>query len=196
VRRLSDCLDALPDLSRRVLVLRAGVGEQDVLTLAQTARRVDRRMRTVRRIERRALRRLKAADRAGRCGESVPDGAGAPLTATGGGDFGAGTGSELAAAGTGAATGGSEEAGGGGTGGSGGGDSFGTGNGGDRGGVKGEQRERSPKRSPSFPGNLVSPAAGKGIPPLLWLVPVLAALGWYAATRIRRRRRIERMRYY
>ena len=194
VRRLSGCLDALPELSRRVLVLRAGVGEQDVLTVAQTARRVDRRMRAVRRIERRALRRLKAADRAGRCGEPVPDGAGAPATAIGGGGVGAGAaaGSELAAAGS--AAGGSEDAGEGGAGGS-GQDSFGTGNGGDRGGVKGEQRERSPKRSPSFPGNLVAPA-GKGIPAVVWLVPVLALAGWFVAARIRRRRRIERMRYY
>ena len=196
VRRLSDCLDALPLLSRRVLVLRAGVGEQRVLSVAQTARRVDRRERAVRRIERRALRQLKAADRAGSCGEPVPDGAGAPAIDV--------SGSELAAAGT-AATGatgatgaagaaGGQPGSGGGDGGSSGGAGGGS-SGGDRGGVKGEQRERSSERSPSFPGSLVSPA-GEGIPVWLWIVLALAGLGWLAVTRIRRRRRIERIRYY
>ena len=74
------CLDTLPRLYRRVLVLRAGVGRQDVLTIAQTARRVDRRERAVRRIQRRGVRRLRAADRDGRCGAAAPHGAGATGT--------------------------------------------------------------------------------------------------------------------
>ena len=158
--RAALCLETLPRLYRRVLVLRAGVGRQDVLTLAQTARRVDRRERAVRRIERGGVRRMRAADRDGRCGAAAPDGAGATGTVQ--------AGDELAVAGDRCVGGlgrrpglrrgrrlrlrlrrGS------------GGDS----SSGDRGGVKGEQRSGGRRTSPSFPGSLVTPE-GKGIPAL------------------------------
>ena len=190
MRELRSCLETLPRLYRRVLVLRAGIGSQDVLTIAQTARRVDRRERAVRRIERRGVRRLRAADRDGRCGAAAPDGAGATGTVQ--------AGDELAVAGTTAAgsSGAAPASGGGASGGSGSGAvRRGDSSSGDRGGVKGEQRSGGRRTSPSFPGSLVTPE-GKGIPALFLILVALGALGWFAVHRIRRHRRIQRMRYY
>jgi hypothetical protein len=203
VRELQPCLSTLPALARRVLVLRAGVGEQEVLSLAQTARRVDRRQGIVRRIERRAVRRMKVAMKQGECtgGASAiaPDGEGTsgPLTGMAGGEFAAAgaSGAGETASTTGGGTVADAITGGGGGDGSGSGAGSGSGSG-DRGGVKGEQREnRGGDRAKTFPGSLVSPP-GKGIPAPFFILVALAGLAWLAVTLVRRRKRRERIRYY
>ena len=163
-----------------------------MLTLAQTARRVDRRAREVRRIQRRGLRSLRTADREGRCDAAAPDGAGAPIATADGELAGAGT--------TTTASGGVQTAAGGGSSASGDGGSDSAGGGGqeaDRGGVKGEQRESEGRqRSPSFPGNLTPPLPGKGVPMFLWIAVAVLAVAFVARAWIRRKRRIDRWSYY
>jgi hypothetical protein len=59
VRRLRACLGGLPALERKVLVLRSGLGPRHARSRAQVARTLDLSPRRVRRVERRALRRLR-----------------------------------------------------------------------------------------------------------------------------------------
>jgi hypothetical protein len=59
VQRLSGCLDELSDAQRRVLELRAGVGEASPRTRRGVARALEYRVQRVRRIERRGLRRAR-----------------------------------------------------------------------------------------------------------------------------------------
>jgi hypothetical protein len=81
VRRLRGCLPALPRLQRRVLVLRTGIGKGGPRSRERVAGILDRSEIRVARIERRAVRRLRAADRSGRCADierasalTAPDG--------------------------------------------------------------------------------------------------------------------------
>jgi hypothetical protein len=67
VVRLRQCLGAVGDVQRRVLVLRAGLGSRPALSPRQVARRLGRDSAQVRRIERRGLRRLRTLARAGAC---------------------------------------------------------------------------------------------------------------------------------
>jgi hypothetical protein len=97
VQRLSGCLDELSDTQRRVLELRAGVGEASPRTRRGVARALDLRVQRVHRIERRGLRRARELDRADACG-GVSASGGGPVIATGslagttsGGGGGAGT---------------------------------------------------------------------------------------------------------
>jgi len=79
VHRLSGCLDVLGTGSRRVLVLRAGVGKREPLSRSAVAERLDATVVQVIRSERRGVSRLRAAERAGECGEGP-----APAIALGG----------------------------------------------------------------------------------------------------------------
>jgi hypothetical protein len=71
VRRLSGCLDALATGSRRVLVLRAGLGAHGPLSRRAVAERLDATVPQVARDERRGLRDLRGAARAGSCGAAM-----------------------------------------------------------------------------------------------------------------------------
>jgi hypothetical protein len=70
VGRLRGCLDGLPVLERRVLVLRAGVGPGGPRSRARVARGTNLSTRRVARLERRGLRRLRDLARGG-CGMSA-----------------------------------------------------------------------------------------------------------------------------
>jgi hypothetical protein len=104
---LSGCLDELSDTQRRVLELRAGVGEASPRTRRGVARALDLRVQRVERIERRGLRRARELDRADACG-GVSASAGGPVIATGslagttggGGDGGTTPGDESLGGGT------------------------------------------------------------------------------------------------
>jgi hypothetical protein len=142
-------------------VLRAGVGSADALTRGHVAHRIDRPVRVVRRYERRGVRRLRQAARAGECTPAAalpaPDGTGVSGgTATTDADVAEGT---TIAAGT-DGEGGTDAARGG-------------ADGGGRGGVKGESRERGPIAG------IVPPVPGpKDITlPFLLLVLAMAAVG-------------------
>jgi Sigma-70, region 4 len=67
VGRLRGCLDGLPMLERRVLVLRAGVGPGGPRSRTRVARALDLTPRRVARLERRGLRHLRGSGRDG-CG--------------------------------------------------------------------------------------------------------------------------------
>jgi hypothetical protein len=82
VQRLSGCLDDLSNRQRRVLELRAGVGEASPRTRTGVARVLDLRVKRVRRIERRGLRRARELDRAGACAAAATGGGG-PILRTG-----------------------------------------------------------------------------------------------------------------
>jgi hypothetical protein len=139
VRRLRGCLPALPRLQRRVLVLRTGIGKGGPRSRERVARILDRSEPRVGRIERRAVRRLEAAERSGRCAEierasalTAPDGDASEVAATLEGslvDAAAGGAGGVANALGGGAAGGDEPSGGKG------------GDGKGRSGVKGESRE-------------------------------------------------------
>jgi Sigma-70, region 4 len=78
VRRLGTCLDDLPTLERRVLELRTGLGPGRARNREGVARALDLSTRRVTRLERRGVRRLRAA-----CGTpSPPTASSAPSTAT------------------------------------------------------------------------------------------------------------------
>ena len=68
MEQLSGCLDEIVAGQRRVLVLRAGVGPRRPQTRRAVAQRLDSTLRRVALIERRGLRELRSAARAGRCG--------------------------------------------------------------------------------------------------------------------------------
>jgi hypothetical protein len=68
VRRLAPCLDAVPSLERRVLVLRAGLGSRRAHSRSATARRLGISLRRAGAAERRGLGRLTRANRATGCG--------------------------------------------------------------------------------------------------------------------------------
>ena len=90
MQRLSGCLDELSDTQRRVLVLRAGVGEASPRTRRGVARMLDLRVQRVSRIERRGLRRARELDRAGACGATVASGGGVIATGSLAGTTGGG----------------------------------------------------------------------------------------------------------
>jgi hypothetical protein len=71
VRRLQGCLGALPRQMRLVLQLRAGIGGARALTPAGAARALHISVARALRLERRALRRLNLAARAGGCGRTL-----------------------------------------------------------------------------------------------------------------------------
>ena len=182
VRRLRGCLAELPKRQARVLALRAGVGQRKPLTVAETASRIGLRDRQVRRIQRRALRTLRRAARDGCSAAPAPDGSGPETTVAP-----TGTAIALADAGTGAVApdpSGTDSKGGG-TGSSGGTSSS-------HGAVKDEQREHHASRQ--FPGAFLAPS--EPFPPILLAIPAVAGAIWFAVSRIRRRRRIQNMRYY
>ena len=72
VARLGACLDSVPALERRVLVLRSGLGARRPRSRAGVGRALDLSVRRVGRLERRGLRRLRGLAGGGRC-------AGAPV---------------------------------------------------------------------------------------------------------------------
>jgi hypothetical protein len=74
VRRLSGCLDALERAQRRVLRMRAGLGDRPARSRREVARRLDTSLDRVRRLERRGLRNARMEARTDGCG---PAGAGA-----------------------------------------------------------------------------------------------------------------------
>jgi hypothetical protein len=93
VRELDRCLDHLPQLEARVLVLRAAVNQPHVRSRARVARIMDLPLRRVERIERRALRRLRRRERRTTCSNERPASAGGTTqltvaSATIGGDAG------------------------------------------------------------------------------------------------------------
>ena len=72
VARLRTCLDGLPALERRVLVLRSGLGPRHPRSRARVGRALELSDRRVARLERRGLRRLRGLARGGRCGGAAP----------------------------------------------------------------------------------------------------------------------------
>jgi len=112
VTRLDGCLDELPTIQRRVLVLRAGLGAGPPRSGPGVARALDLRVERVRWLERRGLRHVRALAHRDACGSaaggaavatagpgapvfprfrSAPEAsAGPPTPATGGGEAGAG----------------------------------------------------------------------------------------------------------
>jgi hypothetical protein len=68
VRRLRGCFYAISRFERRVVALRAGIGRTGPLSRRAVARRLDVSTRRVRRLEGRAVRRLRSANRADGCG--------------------------------------------------------------------------------------------------------------------------------
>jgi hypothetical protein len=86
VTRLRACLDGLPSLERRVLVLRSGLGpRRPARSRARVARAMDLSARRVGRLERRGLRRLRGLARGGCSGAervAPAPAVGAPTTAT------------------------------------------------------------------------------------------------------------------
>jgi hypothetical protein len=184
VVELRGCLDELAPLERRTIVMRAGLGPPPPRSRAAVRRRLELSRREVRRFERRALRGLRKAQRAGECVRLPADaGIDGGLAATGGGDgallaaaagfgaaaVGAVAGSDIAGGGTGGDDGGK--------GGNGGAD----GGGGDSGGVRGESEDRSPARS--FPSAVLPGEQGGGWGLLLALAGVLLGLFAFARTR-------------
>jgi hypothetical protein len=67
VRRLRGCLDEIPTTSRRLLVMRYGVGRFEPTPAATVARRLDLGRREYDVVRKRALRRLAVAARRSRC---------------------------------------------------------------------------------------------------------------------------------
>jgi hypothetical protein len=87
VVRLGGCLDAVPARTRRVLVLRSGLGPATRHSRAGVASVLDLTVRRVARIERRGLRTLRRLDRTRGCGPALPSeiAALAPIAAAAGG---------------------------------------------------------------------------------------------------------------
>lgn len=89
VHRLSGCIDALPDLERRVLVLRAGLEGRRPHSRGPTAKRLGISLRRTAAAERGGLRRLRRAERSSGCAAPAGSGpaassrapAGAPVVA-------------------------------------------------------------------------------------------------------------------
>ncbi len=79
VVRYRGCLDGLPALERRVLVLRSGVGSRRARTRARVGRALDLSAQRVGRIERRGLRRLRGLGDGGCGGGGSAPSAGAPV---------------------------------------------------------------------------------------------------------------------
>jgi hypothetical protein len=174
VRQLRGCLPRLPKLQARVLRLRAGVGPGGPRSTATVARLVDRTVPQVRRVQRRAVRRLRAEARDGCSAVAAPDGAGATDT---------GTSADAGLAALGTAGGGDDGDGAAGPGGAGDAKSRTVEDkGGGSNGVLGVQDERSSPLRNLFP----DPPGGADI-----TLPVLAGLlltAFLVAARLRRRR--------
>jgi hypothetical protein len=79
VQRLEACLVALPARERRVVALRAGLGQRRPITRAGVARLLHIPAGSVRWIERRGIRELRDAERRGNCSSAGVAGA-APVT--------------------------------------------------------------------------------------------------------------------
>lgn len=148
-------------------MLRAGLGSRPALTRQRVARVLDRPQARVRRIERQAVRRLRAASRTGAC--SAPGSAAVTSAGTGspGGSLPAGQGASVPAVGELARDerAAREEVA--------------------RGGVRGEREE---KRERSIFGSGLPPTrevVGLTVP--LLIVALLTA-GWFILARVRRRR--------
>jgi hypothetical protein len=105
VAQLHGCLDQLSDEQRRVLSLRAGLGPRPALSRTHVAHRLGLGVATTRRIERRALRRLGAADGAGQCVAGGASASAGAMLLLGSSPFALADGSTLAAAGDGGASG-------------------------------------------------------------------------------------------
>jgi len=84
VRRLSGCIDALPGLERRVLVLRAGLEGQHPHSRRSTARRLGISLRRTAAAERGGLRRLRRAGRSSGCAAPAGRGSATPSRALAG----------------------------------------------------------------------------------------------------------------
>ena len=172
IRDLRRCLSTLPRAQARVLSLRAGLGPGAALSRAEVAVDIDRSVGHVRRVERRAVAKLRGVRRTRGCG-----GAAAPAT---GGDAGA----SLVASGAGTTTATTAATSAGAPGAIAGGDAGGRGGSGssDRGGVKGESRQgRSPIAG-------LIPRAPQAVELTLPIVVALCAIGWLAGRRVVRRR--------
>ena len=65
--RFQGCLDSVPSRERRVLELRAGVGSAHTRSRAEVARLTGLRKRSVARLERRGLKRLRTLANGGTC---------------------------------------------------------------------------------------------------------------------------------
>ena len=81
MRRFRGCLDGLAPLERRVLALRAGLGEVRIHTRNRVARLLDLSTRRVGRVERSGLRKLRALGRSGACGAALTADGGVPAPA-------------------------------------------------------------------------------------------------------------------
>jgi hypothetical protein len=79
VLRFQGCLDSVPSRERRVLELRAGVGSAHTRSRAEVARLTGLRKRSVARLERRGLTRLRTLANGGTCAGATR---GAPGDAT------------------------------------------------------------------------------------------------------------------
>jgi hypothetical protein len=166
VARLSGCLSAIGALQRQVLVLRAGVGPGAPLSRRAMAARLDAGVQQVARAERRGLRELRDAARAGGC-QSQPAGVSAGSSAPtarrdGGGGIVLAAYTDPRQAQTGDSQAGRRPAG-------------------------GEGASRSGPLNP--PAALISPAEGGAGPPLLLLMAVTFLTG-FAAVWTRERRRL------
>jgi hypothetical protein len=71
VERHRECRFVLTGRERRILRLHLGLGDQDPRSRQAVARRLDTSSRRIRRVERRAVRKLRRADRSGVCDQPV-----------------------------------------------------------------------------------------------------------------------------
>jgi Sigma-70, region 4 len=71
VQQLDACLSSVPSRTRRVLVLRVGLGRADSHSRHGVARMLDLPVRNVGRIERRGVRQLRRLDRSTGCASGV-----------------------------------------------------------------------------------------------------------------------------
>jgi hypothetical protein len=177
VIELAGCLDELPRIDRRVLILRAAPSRKRPRSRVAVARRLDTRARRVARIEHRAVRRLHRLDRTTDCRQrarprALEDEPGRALLA----DFG-GASSGTVAAGSGGATTGTDTPEGG----------VPAGADGSRGSVKGESGQH--QGGGTLPGVGIAPSPGsRGWLPSIGIV-VGAALVFAAGALYDRRRR-------
>jgi hypothetical protein len=80
VLNLQECLGSVPHRERRVLELRAGVGDKRTRSRAEVARLTGLHRKTVARLERRGLKRLYKLANAGSCARASSSSGAAPAT--------------------------------------------------------------------------------------------------------------------